>query len=82
MIKGIESGFGVSMFDRQQLAFIRNEKIEPIPLSQFDYAVEHGLITPDTLFFNNVVLTKSELESKWMVPVKDSWLARRLKTAV
>ena len=79
MIKSIESAFGVSLFDRQQLAFIRNEKIEPIPMSQFDYAIEHGIITTDTLFFNNVVLNKSELENKWIIPVKNSWLARRLK---
>lgn len=82
MVKGIESTFGVSMFDRQQLAFIRNEKIEPIPMGQFDYAINHGMITPDTLFFNNVVLNKLELETKWIVPVKESWLARRLKTPV
>jgi hypothetical protein len=80
MIKGIEATFGVSMFDRQQLAFIRNDKIEPIPMGQFDYAIVHGMITPDTLFFNNVVLNRSELEAKWIVPVKESWLARRLKT--
>ena len=82
MVKQIESMFGVSLFDRQQLAFIRNERIEPIPLSQFDYAIAHEIITPDTLFFNNVVLTKSALESHWIVPVKDSWLAKRLKSTV
>jgi hypothetical protein len=80
MIKQIETTFGVSLFDRQQLAFVRNEKIEPIPMNQFDYAIEHGIITPETLFFNNVVLTKADLEDKWIVPVKESWLARRLKT--
>ncbi len=80
MIKGIESAFGVSMFDRQQLAFVRNEKIEPIPMSQFDYAIQNGLISADTLFFNNVVLNKAELENKWIVSVRESWLARRLKT--
>lgn len=82
MVKEIESAFGVSMFDRQQLAFVRHEKIEPIPLSQFDYAIEHGLVTPDTLFFNNVVLTKDELENNWIVPVRESWLSRRLKTSI
>ena len=80
MIKQIETTFGVSLFDRQQLAFVRNDKIEPIPMGQFDYAIEHGIIKADTLFFNNVVLTKAELENKWIVPVKESWLARRLKT--
>jgi hypothetical protein len=49
-------------------------------MGQFDYAIVHGMITPDTLFFNNVVLNRSELETKWIVPVKESWLARRLKT--
>jgi hypothetical protein len=78
LIKEIEKLFGVIMFDRMALAFIRNGKVEIFPVPQLKYAVEQGFITADTLFFNNVVLTKEELENKWIIPAKDSWLAKKI----
>jgi len=82
LIKEIEQRFGVPMFDRLMLAFRPKEKVEMVPLSQLPYALENGLITPETPYFNNTVTTKAELESKWLIPLKDSWLAGRyLKSA-
>jgi hypothetical protein len=66
------------MFNRQNLAFVVKEKIQTIPLSQLNYALENGFITPDTIYFNNLVLDKASLLSKWMIPVKESWLAARI----
>src|SRR4030095_14316775 len=73
LIKDIEQKFGVNMFDRTTLAFVVKEKIEPLPLTQWQYAVDNGFITADTLYFNNLVLTKEELENKWIIPVNESW---------
>ncbi len=79
LIKDIEQKFTVNMFDRTTLAFIIKDKIQLLPLSQLQYAVENGFIKADTLYFNNLIQTKLELESKWIVPVKDSWLAAKVK---
>lgn len=79
LIKDIEQRFGVNMFDRTTLAFVVKDKVELLPISQLQYAVENGFINADTLYFNNLVQTNEELESKWMVPVKDSWLASKIK---
>lgn len=78
LIKDIEKRFGVNMFDRTTLAFVIKDKIQLLPLSQLQYAAENGFIAPDTLYFNNLVLTKEELETKWLVPVKDSWLSTKI----
>jgi hypothetical protein len=51
-------------------------------MSQLQYAFENGFINGDTLFFDNLVLTKTALETKWIVPVKESWLASRLPLQV
>ncbi len=79
LIKQIEEIFKVDMFNRQNLAFVIKDKIQTIPLSQFNYALENGFITPETIYFNNVVLDKKDFENKWMIPVKDSWLANKMK---
>jgi len=82
LVKDIEQRFAVNMFDRTTLAFIVREKCELLPLSQLQYAVDNGFISTDTLYFNNLVQTKEELESKWIIPVKDSWLKNKLKLNV
>jgi hypothetical protein len=66
------------MFNRQNLAFIVKEKIQLLPLSQLKYAFENNFIDADTIYFNNLVQTKEELVSKWLIPVKDSWLAKKI----
>jgi hypothetical protein len=78
LIKAIEDKFKVDMFNRQNLAFIVKEKIQLLPLSQLKYAFENNFIDADTIYFNNLVQTKEELLSKWLIPVKDSWLAKRI----
>lgn len=77
LIREIEKRFGVNMFDRTTLAFVIRDKIQLLPLSQLQYAIDNGFITEDTLYFNNLVQTKEELEHKWIIPVKESWLGKK-----
>jgi hypothetical protein len=74
VIKSIEQTFQVSLFNRQLLGFVMKDKIQLLPLAQLSYAVEHGFVTRDTLYFNNTVQTKAELLEKWMIPAGNSWL--------
>ena len=78
LIKSIEKEFQVSLFDRQMLAFLVDESIKLIPLSLVNNSLENAIITRDTLYFNNTILTKKELLNNWIIPVKDSWLAKRI----
>lgn len=78
LIKSIEVKFGVNMFDRTTLAFVIKDKIQLLPMSQLQYAFDNSFIGPDTLYFNNLVQTQEELASKWIIPVKDSWLANKI----
>ena len=78
LIKSIEEKFNVHLFDRQNLAFVIKEKIQLLPMSQLDYAVENNFINGNTLYFNNTVLTKKELLQNWIIPVKESWLAKKI----
>lgn len=81
LIKSIEQKFNVQMFERQNLAFVVKDKIQLLPLNQLEYAVENNFINADTLYFNNTVLTKKELLERWLIPVKESWLAKRIAFA-
>jgi hypothetical protein len=81
LIKEIEKLCKVNLFDRQLLAFVVKEKIQMLPLVQFKHAVENNFISVETLYFNNLVLTKKDLLEKWIVPVKNSWLGVKFFSA-
>ena len=82
VIKAIEKQFNVSLFERQTLAFIIKEKVQLLPLPQLNYAIENKFVDADTLYFNNTVTTKKELLQNWLIPVKESWLAKRFNFSV
>ena len=82
LIKQIEQMFSVHLFDRLLLAFYNKEKIQLLPLSQLNYAVENNFINDETLYFNNIVLTKKELDTNWIIPVKDSWLSKKIEASL
>ncbi len=77
IVKNIEQDYQVELFNRQLLAFIINERIQPIPLEVLNYEIDNGMISADTLYYNNTILTKKELLNNWIIPVKNSWLAKR-----
>jgi hypothetical protein len=77
-VEELEKKLSISLMDRHALAFVVKDKIQLLPLSQLKYSVENGFITPETLYFNNMVTDKESLLSKWLIPVKESWLAARI----
>jgi hypothetical protein len=78
VIKEIAQKMNVELFERQTAAFVVKEKIQLLPMSQLNYAVTNNFINPDTLYFNNTILTKKELLQNWIIPIKESWLAKRI----
>jgi hypothetical protein len=77
-IKQLGEQFRVDFFNRTNLAFVVKEKIQLLPMSQLHYAMDNYFIDQNTLYFNNLVQTKEELENNWIIPVKDSWLSKKL----
>jgi len=78
LIKALEEEYKVSMFDRMNLAFCINEKVQLLPFTQLEYAVEKSFIDKETLFFDNTVLTKADFLDRWITPLKASWLGKRI----
>jgi hypothetical protein len=82
LIKEIEKKFAVNMFDRTMLTFYIKEKVEQIPLTQLNYAITNGFIKPDTLYFDNTVLTKITLENNWINAAKNTWLGGKFEEEI
>ncbi len=77
VIKNIEEDYQVQLFDRQTLAFAVDERIQLIPLSLLNYEIDNGIVTADTLYFNNTILTKKDLINNWIIPAGQSWISKK-----
>ena len=78
LINNIQEEFEVELFNKLILAFLIQERIHLISLSELNRAIEKDFINSDTLYFNNTILTKKQLLNNWIIPVKKSWLALRI----
>jgi len=72
-MKQLEQHFGISLFDRFNLAYRNGEEVVSVPRQQFEELLKGGQINTDTIVFNNLVQNVAELQTKWEVPFKDSW---------
>lgn len=73
-MKLMEKQFNINLFDRFNLAYRNADgQIVSVGRNAFEDLIKGGIITQDTIVFNNLVQTLAELESKWQVPLKDSW---------
>lgn len=75
MIKEIQSLYNIDLFNRLSLTFIIEDQIVNINLSDLDEAILDEIITSETFYFNNTVLTKTEMLNNWIVPAGKSWLS-------
>lgn len=78
VIKSLERQYDVNFFDRMMITFLVNGKAEMLPFQQVQYAIDKGYIDENTYLFNNVVTDLKGLLENWLVPMKQSWLARQV----
>ena len=82
LIKSFEQTYQVGLFERTLLAFVIKEKVELLPISQINYAFENNFIKKDTLFFDNNIENKDALIRKWIIPVQDSWIWKKISKSI
>ncbi len=68
--------FSIDFFDRMKLGFLINETVKIMPLSEIKASIERQEIDKDSLFFQNTITAKKELEGNWLVKAGESWLKR------
>jgi len=72
-IKSLESEFRNVMTDRMQFAFKVGQEVEVVSRAEFEKLLSDGIITGDTIVFNNLAATKKELDTNWEIPFSKSW---------
>ncbi|RFZ85824.1 ABC transporter ATPase [Mucilaginibacter terrenus] len=81
-MKEVEQHFGINLFDRFNLAYRSGSEVLSVPRKQFEALLKEGVITRDTIVYNNLAQNLTELQTKWEVPFKDSWHIQLFKDLV
>jgi len=72
-MKELENEYQINLFDRFNLAYRNGDRIVSVSRNEFEELIKAGTITEDSIVFNNLVQTLAELQTKWEVPLKESW---------
>ena len=81
----LEQQLSLELLDKSRLAFVQNGQVQNgqvqlLGRREFKAATASGDVTPDTLYFDNTVATKGELDTLWPRPAGQTWLARYFGT--
>jgi len=76
LVKHLESKLGVDFLDRTKVNFIVDGDVFAEPLNNLKTRIQEGVITQDTLTFNNLVADIETWESSWTIPARETWLKK------
>jgi len=73
-VKELETKYKLILLDRNMMAYIDNKgNVQGCKLDELNQLIEEGKISPETKVFNNLVQNKTEFDTKWTVPISESW---------
>lgn len=78
-IKSLEKDHNISLLSRTDVAYVgKDGEIKSIDMHTLNDAFNAGEITGETLVFNNLIRTRGEIETNWLIPIANSWHIRLL----
>lgn len=81
LLKSLQTRLGVDFFNRQRVAYLEGTSVRTCNLAELKTLFQNGILTADTVTFNNALTSKAEWENGWRVPVRNSWVSRHLPKA-
>jgi len=73
LMKKMEEQLEVEFLNRMNLAYMVKDKVIPVKMDDFTTLINEGVITDNTLVFNNTVTSKKEFDTIFKAPLKNSW---------
>ncbi|WP_254244889.1 hypothetical protein [Hymenobacter sp. BRD67] len=74
-VQALEQELGLSLLEKSRMAFLDEAGLRLLTRSELREAIAAGQLTPETLYFNNTLSTKQELDDHWPAPAGQTWLA-------
>lgn len=73
LMKKMEEQLEVEFLNRMNLAYMVKDKVIPVKMDDFTTLINEGVITDNTLVFNNTITSKKEFDTIFKAPLKNSW---------
>lgn len=77
-IREIEKRFSVNLFNRFNVVYNQKNQNQISHFTKLKKLLEGNHISLETKIYNNLITTKQELENKWLVNIKESWVGEKL----
>lgn len=77
-IQTLGSKINIDFFNRLLIAFLVENNVLTVPSSLIKEYLAKGIISSWSTTFNNLVQTKTEYETAWLVPLQETWLKKYL----
>ena len=74
-VQELEQRLGITLLEKSRMAFLANGKLSLLTRPELRAAIAAGQVQADTLYFNNTLTTKGELDEQWPAPAGQTWLA-------
>jgi hypothetical protein len=74
-VQELEQRLGVQLLEKSRMAFLVEGELRQLTRRELRAAVAAGEVGPDTLYFNNTIATKQQLDEQWPAPAGQTWLA-------
>ena len=75
-IKGIENQYVTQLFERMNFAFLEDGDVSVASSAEFSRLYTEGVLSENTLVFDNLVQSIGAMKTQWIKPVKSSWHKR------
>ena len=75
-IRELENSLNLNLLDRSKIALLINRHVQLVNFSEIKELVSNGSINGSTEVFNNAIVSKEALETKWKTPASESWIKR------
>lgn len=77
-IQALERELGLPLTDRMVVVYEREGALRTCRVAEVEGLVERGELTGDTIVLDDLVSTKADLDARFRVPLRASWMARYL----
>ena len=77
LVRDLGSKLNLDFFGRTNIPLWLEDKVHLVPLTDLKTGIKNGTVADDTQLLNTLIQHKGGL-ADWIVPIRNSWLARYL----
>ena len=74
----LEKLYDIVLLDKINVCYKQGEFVQYKDLKEFKKMMKNKGVSKKTIVFDNMIITKAELENDWEINIMDSWLGRLL----